>query len=57
MPGVVLFRRYDLMHAWVNEGQIDLERTPRSDRQKTIETLHACLGKHLARLIVASAHL
>lgn len=57
MPGVVLFRRYDLMHAWASEGQIDLERTPRSDRQKAIETLHACLGKHLARLIVASAHL
>ena len=57
MPGVVLFRRYDLMHAWANEGQIDLERTPRSDRQKVIETLHACLGKHLARLIVDSAHL
>lgn len=51
MPGVVLFRRYDLMHAWANEGQIDLERTPRSDRQKMITTLHACLGKHLARFI------
>ena len=57
MPGVVLFRRYDLMHAWANEGQIDLERTPRSDRQKVIETLHICLGKHLARLIEESAHL
>ena len=57
MPGVVLFHRYDLMHAWANDGQIDLERTPRSDRQKVIETLHACLGKHLARLIIDSAHL
>ncbi len=57
MPGVVLFRRYDLMHAWANEGQIDLERTPRADRQKVIDTLHACLGKHLARLILDSAHL
>lgn len=57
MPGVVLFHRYDLMHAWANDGQIDLERTPRSDRQKVIDTLHACLGKHLARLIVDSAHL
>lgn len=55
MPGVVLFRRYDLMRNWANEGQIDLERTPRSDRQKVIETLHACLGKHLARLIIESA--
>ncbi len=57
MPGVVLFRRYDLMHAWANDGQIDLERTPRSDRQKAIETLHTCIGKHLARLIIDSAHL
>ena len=55
MPGVVLFRRYDLMRAWANEGQIDLERTPRSNRQKVIELLHACLGKHLARLIIDSA--
>ncbi len=55
MPGIVLFRRYDLMRNWANEGQIDLERTPRSDRQKVIETLHACLGKHLARLIIDSA--
>jgi len=55
VPGVVLFRRYDLMRAWANEGQIDLERTPRSDRQKVIEILHACLGKHLARLISDSA--
>lgn len=57
MPGVVLFHRYDLMHSWANGGQIDLERTPRSDRQKAIETLHACLGKHLARLILESARL
>jgi hypothetical protein len=57
MPGVVLFRRFDLMHAWVNEGRIDLERTPRSDRQKVIEMLHTCLGKHLAHLIIDSARL
>lgn len=55
VPGVVLFRRYDLMRAWANEGQIDLERTPKSDRQKVIESLHACLGRHLARLISDSA--
>jgi len=55
MPGVVLFRRYDLMRGWANDSQIDLERTPRSDRQKVIETLHACLGKHLARLVLDSA--
>ena len=56
MPGVVLFRRYDLMRVWANDGQIDLERTPRSDRQRTVETLHACLGRHLGRLVIDSAH-
>ncbi len=55
MPGVVLFRRYDLMRAWANDSQIDLERTPRSNRQKVIETLHTCLGRHLARLVLDSA--
>lgn len=55
MPGVVLFRRYDLMRGWANDSQIDLERTPKSDRQKVIETLHACLGRHLARLVLESA--
>lgn len=55
MPGVVLFRRYDLMRAWANDSQIDLERTPRSERQKVVETLHTCLGKHLARFVLDSA--
>lgn len=55
MPGVVLFRRYDLMRGWVNDNQIDLERTPRADRDKVIDTLHICLGKHLSRLVLASA--
>jgi len=55
MPGVVLFHRYDLMRGWANDGGIDLERTSRSDRQKAIEVLHACLGRHLARLVAASA--
>lgn len=54
MPGVLLFRRYDLMQTWVNEGQIDLERTPKAERQKAVEILHACLGAHLARLLLAS---
>lgn len=55
MTGVVLFRRFDLMHGWANDGGVDLERTGKSDRQKAIETLHACLGRHLARLIAAAA--
>lgn len=54
MSGVLLFHRYDLMQTWVNEGQIDLERTPKAERQKAVEALHACLGAHLARLVLAS---
>ena len=56
-PGVVLFRRFDLMRNWVNEGQIDLERTARPDRKKTVETLHACLGQQLAKLVLSSSRL
>lgn len=54
MPGVVLFHRFDLMRGWANDGGIDLERTSRSDREKAVGTLHACLGRHLARLVAAS---
>ena len=55
IPGVVLFHRFDLMHNWANEGQIDLERTAKPDRLKTVELLHQCLGLHLARLVLAGA--
>ncbi len=53
MPGVGLFRRFDLMRAWAADGQIDLERTPRNDRRRAVDVLHACLGQHLARLVLA----
>ena len=56
MPGVILFHRFDLMHAWANDGRIDLERTARADRRKTVEMLHQCLGEHLARMVIAGAH-
>ena len=55
MNGVGLFHRFDLMHYWVNEGRIDLERTPKSERKQVIETMHACIGMHLARAILAGA--
>ncbi len=56
-PGVVLFHRFELMRYWSGEGQIDLERTPKGQRLKTVEALHACLGTILARLVTASAKL
>src|SRR4051794_35313010 len=55
MPDVLLFRRYDLMRTWVNEGQIDLERTGKSNRKHVVELLHSCLGAHLARMVLAGA--
>ncbi len=56
MQGVLLFRRFDLMRGWANDGQIDLERTPKADRIRIVEQLHACLGAQLARMVLAGAH-
>jgi acyl-CoA thioesterase-1 len=55
-PGVMLFHRFDLMRHWANEGQIDLERTPKGKRLKAVEALHACLGESLARMVAAGAN-
>lgn len=55
VPGVLLFHRFDLMRNWVNEGQIDLERTPKPGRHHAVELLHACLGAQLAHLIITAA--
>jgi len=55
MPDVLLFRRFDLMRTWVNEGQIDLERTAKPNRKRVVELLHSCLGSHLARMVLAGA--
>ncbi|GAC1342829.1 MAG: hypothetical protein NVSMB18_17530 [Acetobacteraceae bacterium] len=55
LPGVLLFRRFDLMRSWVNDGLIDLERTAKSNRKHVVETLHSCLGAHLARMVLSGA--
>lgn len=52
MPGAALFRRFEIMRAWANEGQIDLERTPKGERSAAVATLHGCLGKQLAHLLL-----
>ena len=54
-PGVVLFRRYALMQAWAEAGQIDLERTAPKDRIRMAERLHTCLGDDLAALVLSGA--
>ena len=55
MPGVALFHRFDLMRVWANDGRIDLERTPKADRDKVLEELNVCLGKVLARFVLSAA--
>ncbi len=54
-PGVTLFHRFDLTQAWVNSGQIDVERVSQADRDKTILLLNGCLGQALARYVLAGA--
>jgi hypothetical protein len=55
LPGVSLFRRFDLTQTWVNNGQVDLERVSRDQRDKTVALLNACLGEALARYVLSSA--
>jgi hypothetical protein len=54
-PDVALFRRYDLMRQWAENGGIDLERTRKADQEKAVDTLHACLGNALARFVAEGA--
>jgi len=55
MPGVTLFRRFDLTRAWVANDQIDPERVAPDQRDKTIALLNTCLGHALARYVLAGA--
>jgi acyl-CoA thioesterase I len=55
MPGVTLFRRFELMRAWTNQGGVDLERTPKADRDKALDTLNQCLGQALAQFVLSGA--
>jgi len=55
MPGVVLFRRYDVMQSWVEDGAIDLERAGKADRTRVMALLNTCLGETLARFVLNGA--
>jgi hypothetical protein len=57
MPGVVLFRRFDLMRTWANDGRLDLEHTPKADRDKALDELNGCLGRALAHFVLSGADL
>jgi hypothetical protein len=53
MPGVSLFRRFDLMRAWASDGGIDLEHAPKEERDKALDQLNGCLGQALARFVLS----
>jgi hypothetical protein len=53
--GSTLFRRFDLTQLWVTNGQVDLERVSRDQRDRTIALLNTCLGQALARFVLEGA--
>jgi acyl-CoA thioesterase-1 len=53
--GVTLFHRFDLTQGWVTEGQFDLERVSKDQRDQTISLLNNCLGQALAQYILTGA--
>ena len=53
--GVVLFHRYELMRSWAADGRHNLDNVPKADREKTIDSLHACLAEVLARFVSQGA--
>ena len=55
MPGVALFHRFDLMKSWADDGRIDLEHTPKADRDTALDELNRCLGAALARFVLSGA--
>jgi len=57
LPGVALFHRFELMRIWADTGVMDLERAVPAERQATAEHLHVCLGRSLARMVLAGAGL
>ena len=53
--GVPLFRRHDVMQHWAEAGVVDLNATDRRAQTAAADFVHDCLGRLLARAIVAAA--
>jgi len=49
--GASFFRRYDLMHSWVESGALDLERAPRAERTALTDRLNDCIARSLSDFI------
>lgn len=54
-PGVMLFPRYALTHAWAEDGVIDVEAGKRSERRDIAARLRGCLGAALAHMLLDAA--
>ena len=55
LPGVTLFDRYGIMHDWVDDDALDLERAADADRPALAARLHLCLGRTLAAMLRGDA--
>jgi len=52
---VLLFRRYEIMRGWADEGWLETGGLP-PERQKALaDRVHECIGRLLARMIVEAA--
>ena len=51
-PSANLFRRFDLMHSWAEDGTLDLERTVAAERPAVMSLLNQCVGRALARFVL-----
>jgi hypothetical protein len=47
-----LFPRYELMRAWAEAGQVDLERIPRDQRVAAVDRLNDCVARALAEFLL-----
>lgn len=52
LPGANLFRRFDLMHSWAEDGTLDLERTAAAEQSAVVSLLNRCVGRALARFVL-----
>lgn len=52
LPGTNLFRRFDLMHSWAEDGTLDLERTAAAEQPAVVSLLNQCVGRALARFVL-----
>jgi len=49
---VILFRRFAIMRHWAESEQIDLEKARRSERERVVDQVHACIARLLGGMIV-----